>query len=115
MAAAISSLNALTLVRTWARSAPFSTLEHGGVGSRSGGDRRAKDQELENGAALHVARNELAGDVLRGERLEHAPGVLARHSEVARGPVRVGAEAEAVARAPHLAPVEHAVAVGVHD
>src|SRR5947207_629330 len=80
-----------------------------------GPQRQAEDQELEHVAALHVARDELAGDVLGADLLEHAPGVLARHGEVARGLVQVGAEAEAAARAPHLAPVEPAVTVGVHD
>src|SRR5439155_27282572 len=50
-----------------------------------------------------------------GDLLKDAPGVLARDGEVARGLARVGAEAEAVLRAPHLASVEAAIAVGVHD
>ena len=55
------------------------------------------------------------GGALRGDLLKDAPGVLARDGEVARGLGRVGAEAEAVVRAPHLASVEAAIAVGVHD
>jgi len=45
-------------------------------------------------------------------RLEHAPGVLARHGEIARGPVRVGAEAEAVV-VRRTSPRRDAVVVGV--
>ena len=82
---------------------------------RLGSEREAEDQELEHVAAVHVARDELAGDVLRGDLLEDALRILARHGEVARDLVRVGTEAEVVLRAPHLARIEPAIAVGVHD
>src|SRR5207249_5092329 len=77
--------------------------------------RESEDQELEDVAALHVSGDELAGDVLGRDLLEHTGRVLSGHGEVAPAAPGVRSEAEAAVRATHLAAVEPPVAVAVDD